>query len=99
MRLTLLALAFSTLLQVATSSPRELVRLQRPLTGAEIDTVVRGIRQALAGKTLRLIDRLAGEPEILMRRDGMTAGLRLASRGREMLQWHGLSRCSKPQRR
>ena len=57
MKLTLLALASSILLQVGTSSPRELLSLQRPLTAAEIETVVRGIRQALDGKTLRLVDR------------------------------------------
>ena len=62
MNLTLLAFASSILLQVAASPPRELLKLQRPLTAVEIDTVVRAVRQALAGKTLRLLDPHAGEP-------------------------------------
>jgi hypothetical protein len=71
MKLTLLALASSILLQVATSSPRDLLSLQRPLTAAEINKVVSGIRQALAGKTLRLVDKFQGDSEILMGRDGL----------------------------
>jgi hypothetical protein len=67
MRLTsaLLALAFSTLMQRA-PSPQELLRLQRPLSAGEIDTVVRGIRQALDGTTLRLRESRGAEREILM---------------------------------
>jgi hypothetical protein len=65
----LLALAFSALLQ-RTPSPQELLRLERPLATAEMETVVNGIRQALAGKTLRLVDQRTGESEILMGPNG-----------------------------
>lgn len=49
MKLTLLALGSSMLFQVGSSSPRELLNLQRPLTGAEVSRVVAGIGQALSG--------------------------------------------------
>ena len=81
MKLTLLALASSILLQAATSSPRDLLSLQRPLTAAEINKVVSGIRQALAGKTLRLVDKFQGDPEILMGRDGLPRLVRFKGRG------------------
>lgn len=80
MKLTLLALASSILLQVGTSSPRDVLRLLRPLTAAEIDTAVGGIRQAMAGKTFRLMDQ-RGDPEILMGRDGMPHMVRYKGRG------------------
>lgn len=80
MKLTLLALASSILLQVGTS-PRDLLNLQRPLTAAEASRVVSGIRQALAGKTLRLVDKFQGDPEILMGRDGMPRLVRFKGRG------------------
>ena len=80
MKLTLLALASSILLQVGTS-PRDLLNLQRPLTAAEVSRVVSGIRQALAGKTLRLVDKFQGDPEILMGRDGMPRLVRFKGRG------------------
>src|SRR5688572_20562423 len=81
MKLALLALASSILLQVATSSPRDLLSLQRPLTAAEVSRVVSGIRQALAGKTLRLVDKFQGDPEILMGRDGTPRLVRFKGRG------------------
>jgi hypothetical protein len=81
MKLTLLALASSILLQVTTSSPRDLLSLQRPLTAAEIKKVVSGIRQALDDKTLRLVDKFQRDPEILMGRDGMPRIVRLKGRG------------------
>ena len=80
MKLTLLALASSMLLQVGTS-PRDLLSLQRPLTAAEVSRVASGIRQALAGKTLRLVDKFQGDPEILMGRDGMPRLVRFKGRG------------------
>jgi hypothetical protein len=80
MKLTLLALGSSMLLQVGTS-PRDLLNLQRPLTAAEASQIVSGIRQALAGKTLRLVDKFQGDPEILMGRDGMPRLVRFKGRG------------------
>ena len=49
MKVTLLALAFSILLQARHPRRSDLLRLQRPLTAAEMDTVVSGIRQSLDG--------------------------------------------------
>ena len=80
MKLTLLALASSMVLQVGTS-PSDLLNLQRPLTAAEVSRVVSGIRQALAGNTLRLVDKFQGDPEILMGRDGMPRLVRFKGRG------------------
>ncbi len=80
MKITFLALMTSLLLQGCTP-PRDLLRLPRPLTAAEMDTVVGGIRQALAGKTLRLVDGRGGEPEILMDRDAMPNMVRYKGRG------------------
>ena len=37
------------------AQPQDLLKLPRPLTTAEIDTVLTRIRQALAGRTLRLV--------------------------------------------
>jgi hypothetical protein len=80
MKLTLLALASSMVLQVGTS-PSDLLNRQRPLAAAEVSRVVSGIRQALAGKTLRLVDKVQGDPEILMGRDGMPRLVRFKGRG------------------
>ena len=80
MKLTLLALASSMVLQVGTS-PSDLLNRQRPLTAAEVSRVVSGIRQALAGKTLRLVDKFQGDPEILMGRDGMPRLVRFKGHG------------------
>ena len=74
-----LAVIAAILLQGVTHSPEDLLRLQRPLTSAEMDTVVSGIRQALAGMTLRLIGDRHGRPEILLGRDGMPRMIRTAS--------------------
>ena len=80
MKLTLLALASSMVLQVGTS-PSDLLNRQRPLAAAEVSRVVSGIRQALAGKTLRLVDKFQGDPEILMGRDGMPRLVRFKGHG------------------
>jgi hypothetical protein len=64
MKFTLLALMFSVLLQGGRSSPKDLLSVQRPLTSAEIDTVVSGIRQALAGRTIRLWQERQPDREI-----------------------------------
>jgi hypothetical protein len=71
MKVAVLALITSILLQGPTSSAKDLLNLQRPLTAAEMDTVVRGIRQTLAGKTLRLVDGRYGSREILVGPDGL----------------------------
>jgi len=80
MKFPLLALMAVMLFQVGTSSPA-LLKLERPLITVEMETVVRGIRQALAGKTLRLVDKFEGDPEILMGRDGMPQLVRVKGRG------------------
>jgi hypothetical protein len=81
MKLTLLALASSMLLQGGTPSPRDVLRLQRQLSGAGVSRIVGGIHQALAGRTLRLADKSQGDPEVLMGRDGMPLLVRLKGRG------------------
>ena len=78
-KLTLLALAASLSFQAG--SPRQLLTLQRPLTTAEISRLVSGVRQALAGKTLRLVDKSPGEPEILIGRDGLPRIVRFKGTG------------------
>jgi len=65
MKFTLIAVLSSILFQGA-SSPKDLLSLQRPLTGAEMDTLVSGIHQALAGMTLRLRHERQADLEILM---------------------------------
>ena len=81
MNVAFLALAASMLLQ-AGSSPRELLHLQRSLTGAEVNTVVGGIRQALTGRTLRLMDRAQrAQREILMGGDSLPRFIRVKGRG------------------
>ena len=77
MKLTLLALASSILLQAETPSPRDLLLSQRQLTGAEVRRVVAGIHQAFAGRTLRLVDTSHREPEILMGSDGRPRMVRI----------------------
>ena len=70
MNFTLLAVA-ALLLQAGASSPEDLLRLQRPLTAAEIDVVVSGTRQALAEMTLRFLpDRTYADRVVLMGRAG-----------------------------
>ena len=80
MKVALLALASSMLLQ-AGSPPRALLSLQQSLTGAEVGTVVTGIRAALAGKTIRLTDTFQPEREILIGRDGLPHLVRVKGQG------------------
>lgn len=47
------------------TSPRALLQLERPLTSDELETVVGGIRRALAGATVRLVQRDMNDREIL----------------------------------
>jgi hypothetical protein len=70
MKLTLVAVMSSILLQ-SVASPKDLLTLQRPLTGAEMDAVVNAIHQALAGMTLRLRQDRQADIEILMGPAGM----------------------------
>jgi hypothetical protein len=79
-KFTFLALMALVLIQGCTP-PKDLLRLPRPLTAAEMETVVSGIRQALVGKTLRLVEARGGEPEILMGRDGESHMVRYKGRG------------------
>jgi hypothetical protein len=81
MKFPLLALTTVMLFHVGTSSPTARLKLERPLTAREMETVVGGIRQALAGKTLRLVDEFQDDPEILMGRDGMPQLVRFKGRG------------------
>jgi hypothetical protein len=77
MKFTLLAVMSSILFQGG-ASPKDLLILQRPLTVAEMDTVVNGIRQAIAGMTLRVSQGNQAEHEILMGRGGMPQMIRSA---------------------
>jgi len=81
MKFPLLALTTAMLLQVGMASPAALLKLERPLTTTEIETVVSGIRQAMGGRTLRLIGQRGGEPEILMRQNGTPRMIRYKGRG------------------
>jgi hypothetical protein len=80
MKLTLLALASSAMLQAGTS-PRDLLNLRRPLSAAEVGRVVGGVHQALGGKTFRLVDKSRLQSEILMGRDGFPQMVRVRGRG------------------
>lgn len=66
--LTAAALVVGVVAQGGTPSPREVLELSRPLTGAEVETVLAASRKVLAGKTFRL-GRPHG-PEFVMGRDG-----------------------------
>ncbi len=59
------------------AQPQDLLNLQRPLTAAEIDTVLSRIWQALDGKTLRLVQK-GGETEVLVGRAGVPRLIRVA---------------------
>jgi hypothetical protein len=69
------------LLQAGTSSPMALLKLERPLTVTETETLVSGIHQALAGKTFRLVGKFHREREILMGRDGLPRFVRVKGQG------------------
>jgi hypothetical protein len=69
--LTAAALVLGFVAQAGTPSPREVLELSRPLTGAEVETVLAASRGALSGKMFRLSrPGLPGGPEFLMGRDG-----------------------------
>jgi hypothetical protein len=76
MQPTLLAVASSILLQIGNASPRDLLTLQRPLTAAEMETVVVAVRQVLAGTTLRLVDDRYGSRAILVGPSGLPQMIR-----------------------
>ncbi len=59
------------------AQPQDLLNLQRPLTADEMDTVLSRIRQALAGKTLRLKQK-GGETEVLVGRAGVPHLIRVS---------------------
>lgn len=78
MNFAALALVTSIALQApTTSSAKDLLNQQRSLTAAEIETVVSGIRGALAGRTLRFMRDRGGNPEILLGPDGMPRRVRI----------------------
>ena len=63
------------------AQPQNLLDLARPLTAAEIATVVSGIRQALTGRTLRLVQimqKRGADAEILMGQAGVPHVIRVA---------------------
>jgi len=61
------ALLAVTLMQVMNQSPRELMRIARPLSGAEIAVVLAASRDAMAGRTLRLSSIFNGDgPDLRM---------------------------------
>lgn len=60
-------------------APRELLDARRPLTAAEISSVLAASRQALAGKTLRMsAGGVARGLELVMRGDGQVARFRMS---------------------
>ena len=68
------AIAFAVALAqaAASQSPHELLRAARPLTSAEIATVLAASRDAIASKTLRLTSSLSGQgPELRMGPGGL----------------------------
>jgi hypothetical protein len=79
--IVLLVVGWTLFLQAAGTSPqlspRELLNARRPLTDAEIASVLHASRGALAGKTFRLYSGgVASGPEVLMRGDGELARFR-----------------------
>jgi hypothetical protein len=59
-------LALTLLLQNANPSASDVIHLQRPLSAAEIDTVIRGVRTALAGVTVHSTSATRPAIDILM---------------------------------
>ena len=75
------ALAVICVATHVSAQPQNLLNLQRPLTAAEIDTVLNRIRQALVGRTLRLVQivqKRGADSEILMGQAGMPHVIRFA---------------------
>jgi len=75
-----IALLAALLVQVVNQSPRELLRVARPLTSAEIAIVLAASRDALTGKTLRLPSVFTGQgPELRMGPGGLPSAVRSVS--------------------
>ena len=74
------ALVTVLLVQVVTQSPRELLRVARPLTSSEIAIVLAASRDAMAGRTLRLPSVFNGQgPELRMGPAGLPTAVRSLS--------------------
>jgi hypothetical protein len=69
-------LALTLLLQNANPPASDLIRLQRPLSAAEIDTVIRGVRTALAGVTVHSTSDTRPAIDILMDAAGRPSMIR-----------------------
>lgn len=75
-----IALAALAFVQAVDQSPRELLNAARPLTNAEIAIVLAASRDALTGKTLRLISVFNGQgPELRMGPAGLPTAFRSIS--------------------
>ena len=72
-----IALAAVTFVQAVSQSPRDLLRVARPLTSAEIAIVLAASRDAMAGRTLRLTSVFNGQgPELRMGPAGLPSAFR-----------------------
>jgi hypothetical protein len=73
------ALLAIALVQAVDPPPRQLLNAARPLTPSEIAVVLSASRDALAGRTLRLVSPLNGQgPELRMGRAGLPSAFRIA---------------------
>ena len=76
--LALLVVLPGLLTQPGRLSPRDLLRLERRLTGQEIAMILSASREALAGKTFQLKPARNTGPQVLMGRDGRPKIIRSA---------------------
>jgi hypothetical protein len=76
--LALLVVLPRLLTQPGRLSPRNLLRLERRLTGQEIAMILSASREALAGKTFELTSARSTGPQVLMGRDGRPKIIRSA---------------------
>jgi hypothetical protein len=82
MRLVRLVVVSLMAFQGCVPSAKALLNLRRPLTSEELQIVVNGIQQALAGKTLRLVqERGTDDREVLMGTGAMPLKIRLSLSG------------------
>ena len=77
--LALLAIAPAATAQVTGPSPRQLLDLARPLTAAEMSIVLKGVQEAIDGKTFRLsAGNMGSGIQVLMGPGGFDALLKQA---------------------
>ena len=76
--LAAISVSVTILIQPSKMSPRDLLIASRPLTRAEIASVLAASQRAIAGKTFRLASNGPGGPEILMGTAGRPRRIRVA---------------------